>query len=420
MIEQASCEAVADAHFGKGWVKPLYDRYSFAHLPRVVQALLTDDHTTPVPFDDTLVQPYDCVVLFLIDAFGWRFLERFGDHPFLQRLTRDGSVAQLTSQFPSTTTAHVTTIHSGLPVGEHGLYEWYAYDPSIDAIIAPLLFSRAGDTERETLRGTLDPTTLYPSRTIYQSLRDYGVHSTTFFDAAYASSPFTRTLGAGTRIVPFSAWPTALHDLGDLVANQQQRSYYFLYFDRIDTACHVYGPDSPQADTAIVRFLDTMEQYLHTTLNQPGKRCLFLMTADHGQTPIDPATTVYLNQTLPQITSWLRTNRQGTPLVPAGSARDFFLHIADEHLAEAADVLRAHLHGRAEVFLVDDLIERGFFGPKVSALFRSRVGNLVICPYRGESVWWYERGRFEQRFYGSHGGLTADEMETIVYATVYG
>ncbi|MEP7284147.1 MAG: hypothetical protein ABI947_00100 [Chloroflexota bacterium] len=51
-----------------------------------------------------------------------------------------------------------------------------------------------------------------------------------------------------------------------------------------------------------------------------------------------------------------------------------------------------------------------------SATFMGRVGNLVILPYKYESVWWYEKGRFEQDFFGHHGGLTPDEMETILLA----
>jgi hypothetical protein len=73
------------------------------------------------------------------------------------------------------------------------------------------------------------------------------------------------------------------------------------------------------------------------------------------------------------------------------------------------------LEGKADVVRVDSLIEEGYFGPEVSTRFRERVANLVILPYRYESVWWYEKGRFEQLFYGHHGGLTAQEMETVLY-----
>jgi len=137
--------------------------------------------------------------------------------------------------------------------------------------------------------------------------------------------------------------------------------------------------------------------------------------------PADPATTIYLNQVLPEIGRWMATNRQGALLVPAGSARDLFLHIQPAYLAEAEAVLRGLLAGRAEVHRVADLIAGGFFGPGPPAdVFLGRVGNLVVLPYAGETVYWYEAGRFVQEFYGHHGGLARDEMETLLLALPYG
>src|ERR687890_749211 len=76
----------------------------------------------------------------LLDAFGRRFLERHADHPFLRRL----EVTPVATQFPPTTTAHVTTMHTGRPVGEHGLYEWNVYEPSLGEVVTPILNARAG------------------------------------------------------------------------------------------------------------------------------------------------------------------------------------------------------------------------------------------------------------------------------------
>jgi len=107
-------------------------------------------------------------------------------------------------------------------------------------------------------------------------------------------------------------------------------------------------------------------------------------------------------------------------LVPAGSARDMFLYIQDGMLDEAESFLAQRLEGRADVVRTETLIAEGFFGPEVSTRFRERVGNLVVLPYRYESVWWYEKGKFEQRFYGHHGGLTPQEMETVLYSVEIG
>src|SRR5690606_9575535 len=145
------------------------------------RALLTGDQAVPLPFGTAhaLDAQYDTVILFFIDAFGWRFFEQYADeHPFLQRLMRDGIVSQLTTQFPSTTAAHVTTIHTGLPVGQHGIFEWFYYEPHLDTMIAPLLYSYAGDAARETLRTTGIPaTTLFPLPTVYHTLAEQGIAS---------------------------------------------------------------------------------------------------------------------------------------------------------------------------------------------------------------------------------------------------
>jgi hypothetical protein len=112
----------------------------------------------------------------------------------------------------------------------------------------------------------------------------------------------------------------------------------------------------------------------------------------------------------------LKTNRNGALLVPAGSARDMFLYIKDDLLEEAQSFLTTRLEGKADVVKVESLIEEGYFGPEISSRFRERVGNLVILPYAHESVWWYEKGKHEQLFYGHHGGLTPLEMETTLYS----
>jgi hypothetical protein len=98
-----------------------------------------------------------------------------------------------------------------------------------------------------------------------------------------------------------------------------------------------------------------------------------------------------------------------------------FLYLRDEHVDEAQAFLARALEGRAEVYRTADLIARSFFGSQPpSERFLSRVGNVIILPYAGESVWWYEKGVFEQNFYGNHGGLTPEEMETILLVQQYG
>jgi predicted AlkP superfamily pyrophosphatase or phosphodiesterase len=386
------------------FLKPHYDTGGFAGIPsRIKEAFVSGN--------------YDAVVLFLVDGLGWRFFEHFQETPFLKRVARGGTIEKLTSQFPSTTAAHLTTIHTGLPVGVSGIYEWYIYEPALDRIIAPLLFSQAGTRERETLKAAkVDPSVIFPRGTFYSELKQMGVVPYVYGVRDYTPSTFSKAVTTGAELLRFITLPEALVNLGLLLEEQNKPTYVHLYFDRIDTVAHEYGPGAPQTEAEIQAFLLIMEHYFEQVFK--GKRVLFLMTADHGQVDVSPKTTIYLNsdRRFKGLERFIKTNQSGQLLIPAGSARDMFLHVKDDLLDEAQAFLSKRLEGKADVVKVASLMEGGYFGTEISQRFRERVGNLVILPYPNESVWWYERDRFEQRFYGHHGGLTAQELEIALYS----
>lgn len=425
MLNTESLAAVQSSRFGERFIRPVYESYCFARIPGTVRALLTGDEADALPpaaLGPLAAQPYDAVVLLFVDAFGWRFFhERAERYPFLKRILDDGVVSQLTTQFPSTTAAHVTTIHTGLPVGTSGVFEWNYYEPQLDAMISPLLFSFCGDRARDTLRATgVDPADIYPASPFYQGLRDGGVRPFVFQHYTYANSPYTGVVAGAAQVVPYRTLPEALTLLADLRAAQRGKAYYCLYFDGVDLVCHAQGPGSRHLAAEIDALLAMLERALHPALGASKGRTLLLVTADHGHAAVDPATTVYLNRVLPDVARFFRTSKDGALLAPGGSCRDMFLYIQPELLDEAAGQLAALLAGRAEVHRVDKLLAQGFFGAAPSPALLGRIGNLVILPYAGESVWWYERGRFEQRHRGAHGGLTRDEAETILLAYAYG
>lgn len=382
-----------------GFVKPNYDSNGFAGIPARIREYCDSGK-------------YDAVVLFLVDGFGWRFFEKLQDAPFLKRLTKNGNVEKLTAQFPSTTSAHVTTIHTGQPVGKSGVYEWFYYEPQLDRIISPLMFSFAEDNERDTLKGIIKGKKLYPNQTLYQELAKNGVESHVFGVRDHTPSTYTNVVTKGAKLHGFRTLPEALINLGMLLDAVERPAFINFYFSNIDGICHRYGPNAPQTEAEIEAYLLFMD-FFFTRVFHGKKKVLFLMTADHGASEVDPKTTVFLNKDkrFAGIERFIKTNQDGKLIVPAGSARDMFLYIKEEMLDEAQGFLASRLRDKAEVVTTEWLIKNGYFGPVISRKFRERVGNLVILPHRYESVWWYEKDVFEQNFYGHHGGLTPQEME---------
>jgi hypothetical protein len=420
VIDGASVRAVDGSRRGRDGasVMPLAHGYTFAALPATVQRLLAGGpggvpHAALGPAPERV----DRVALVFLDAFGWRFFCRHAErHPLLRRILADGAVAKLTTQFPSTTAAHVTTMHTGRPVGEHGVYEWNIYEAGVDAIVTPLMCSFAGDAGRDTLLAAGgDIADLYPRGTLYRRLADLGIGSVALQPAAFSPSTYDGVLLDGAALRPYDRLADGLAALAAELHARPTPVYAYLYVDTIDAVGHQRGPSSEAFDAEIVRCLDEIEAALPAL----PAGTLLLLAADHGQVDVDPARTLYVNELWPQIGDHLRRGAGGRPLAPAGSGRDLFLHAAPGDRDVVIARLRELLGERAEVHATEDLLADGLFGDHaVGPRLRARIGDVCVLPEPGETVWWREPGRFEMRFHGHHGGLTPDEAETVLASLV--
>ena len=457
MLNRGSIEAVAAAAVGPHEIRPLYESYCFSRIPWTIEAALTGEpnpRTLPSDALGALAGRPDTVVLLFVDAFGWCFFEEFAEStPALARFLRDGTVSKLTSVFPSTTSAHVACLHSGLTPAESGIYEWYQYEPAVGEMIAPLLSSRAGDKGRNGL--DLPPGTLFDGETLHERLADRGVRSISVTPAEFTPSPFNDAFTRGTVEVPWKGLARGLNALTREVrtpSGSGPRLIHY-YYGGVDRIAHRAGPDSPELRRTVRRFFTELERRFFRVLERdrsgdshggpprmdrpgagrepggqpksegepepgldpssgPAGRTCVVLTADHGMMGHDPARTVYLNRVLPDVERWMECGPGGRPKVPAGSPRDFFLHLRKDRFDEAVAAIRDALAGVAGVRPVRDLVAAGYFGDAPpSRRFLDRVGNAVILPRPGRAVWWYEEGRFESRHPGDHGGLSPEEME---------
>ena len=414
MKNSKSIQAVDKSTFEKVFCKPLYDSYCFSRIPATILRLLTGKDIGGLPKDVDSGEIYDTVILFFLDGFGWRFFEKYADsYPFLQRFLKQGIASKITSQFPSTTAPHVTCLNTNLPVGQSGVYEWFYYEPKVDAMIAPLMFSFAGDKKIGSLKNVpLAPEEIFPTRTFYQQLKEEGIVSYVMQHEHISHSAYSTVLGRGAEHVPFSSLEEGFTHLQGLYEQAHSKSYFCFYFGDVDGEGHHHGIDSEEFAAAVDHSLRACEAFLSAL--KPKNKTAFIMIADHGMSVVDPKETLYLNKKLPEVLPLLKKNKKGKILAPAGSCRDFFLHVQEEKLDEAKALIEKWVEGKAIVYKTSDLIDQGFFGSApCSKLFLSRVGNLVILPFEGNAVWWLEKGRFSQHFFGAHGGLSRSEMETI-------
>ena len=206
------------------------------------------------------------------------------------------------------------------------VYQNQYYEPQLDAVITPLLFSYAGTKERDTLKPTgIAPERIYPAATLYQALAKSGIPSYIIQHGEYTPSTYSDVVFAGATALGYRTLPEALVNLRLLLGQQRKPTYFVLYHDRFDALCHEYGPNAPQVDAELDAFLTTLERQILAQFDDGRGDTLVLLTADHGQSETHPVRTIYLN-THPDLTGFerfLKRDRQGSRSRPLARRATF-------------------------------------------------------------------------------------------------
>lgn len=415
MIHHDLLHTIREKRQRGGFLYPAYGEHSIAELPHsIAEALGVDTARPRLPFPLADGWRPKRIVLFFVDGFGFdHLLEHRTDVPFLARLAERANVYPLTSVFPSTTPAALTSVHTGLTPQEHGLPEWTVYFEEFDRIIETFPFRTHLTHGRETLleSGGI-PEMLYNGSTIYEALAASGVHPYIFTSNEYAVSAYSRMVQKGATVVPLNNSDELFTKLPEVLREEEGPAYLFAYWSEVDSTEHVFGPRSPEHKASLKRLSDLLEEHLVPLASEPwASDTLFLLSSDHGQSPIAHEDIIYLDDYVSLEEHYYRRSPDSQRIRPTGAPHDVFLFVNRSELDMVLSYLCRELEHKAAVLSVEEAIARGLFGlNEPTERFRRRIGDVLILPYDGYHVWYRHAPglHFSQR--GIHGGLSEREM----------
>jgi predicted AlkP superfamily pyrophosphatase or phosphodiesterase len=394
---------------------PDYSGYCLSNVPSTIMSMFGVNEGRPTLPKDALggvdTSSIDNVILLLCDGLGYSEWKRQEGKGFIGELTKKGSVRPITTVFPSTTAAALTTVSTGLTPQEHGLPEWFVYMEEIGDIIVTLPFTRVGERGRDTLEGVLNPKALIKGKTIFHKLSDAGVKCTSLNNRTLAFSAYSTISRGGSDVFPYSAASDLTVSLRRLVEQSRGRNFFYAYWSYVDTIEHAYGPNNEEAAVEASMISHALQEGFLSRLNrETAERTLILATADHGQVNVVPEETLYMNR-FRKLVDALEAAPSGRKIPPWGSARDLFLKVRDDRLDEVESYLSRKLNGIATVLRTEEGVKEGLFGlGKPSRRFLRRAGNLLILPHGLKTVWYRYKKGDSLDLRGHHGGLSEDEM----------
>jgi hypothetical protein len=394
---------------------PCYEENCISNIPGTILDLFDVKNQSP-QLPNKVVSgngEVEKVVLFVLDGFGYnQFLRCYKDHKFLRVLAEKGEVFPLTSVFPSQTTNALTTLNTGLTPQEHGLFEYYIYLKEVDSIVNTLRFEPIGSKKRnELVEKGYNPNILFKGNNIQKSLKEAGVKSFTHIYASYAYSHYSKLLFANSTVIPSLKSSDLIVTLKKKLEQEKERAYFFVHLSNLDTISHEYGQNSYEYNAELSAISYLLNKELIQKIDaETAKQTLLLVTSDHGGVNIIPEDTTYLNG-FTDVLSNLEQDKTGKTILPTGSARDVFLHVKEEKLSDTQKLLTKKIGSKAKIVEIKDALNKGLFGQgKITREFVNRAGNLLILPYRNETVWFEHFTDIKYNPIGQHGGLNEEEM----------
>ncbi len=374
----------------EGITMPNYDKCILSTISSILKYYGIDNgHTTLDSVDKLLNKNYKNVFLVILDGMGEHILNTLDKDGYF----KNNQIDIVTSVYPSTTTAAMTTYYSGKSPLETGWIAWSQYFKEYGRSMDVLkhVESYTGEKIKPSFNDIYDTVINYKS--VFDMIEENGVKAYEIMPH-YAERKSKRSFIADT----IDELCNAVEDLSNIDENK----FVMAYFDNPDGLLHKYGASSEEAKEFILNAEEKIKD-----LTAKLKDSLVIISADHGHKDLNKVYSVLEHPDLREclitpelfesrfVGFWVKEDRKEEfRTIFEREFKDYVLLTKDE-------LLELNLIGVGEKHKkVDDFL-----------------GNFVAVSV-GDSIFRLQNDYFEGKKVkkSTHCGLTKEEMEVPVIA----
>jgi type I phosphodiesterase/nucleotide pyrophosphatase len=332
------------------------------------------------------------VVVLLVDGMGLLALRAHAAAaPYLSSMAS----VELTAGFPSTTVTSLASLSTGVPAGQHAMTGYSTYVAEVDTTVNWLTWRPVG--KKDDLRDRLVPEVVQPEPTVWQRAADAGVSVAIVSSKDFEGTGLTRAVFRGGTYCGVTTGGDAVAVAAD-ASDRGHRSLVYAYLAELDFVGHVRGPGSD----AWVAQLSLVDRHVELLASRLPAGTTLLVTADHGMAAMVQEETVDADE-------------EGSPLrdgvlALAGEPRMRHVHAQPGAAGDVLATWESVLGDRAWVITGDEAVRVGLFGPIVTPLARSRIGDVLAIARDGLGVVQRRRESLSSSLPGHHGALTDAEL----------
>lgn len=255
--------------------KIIYPDYNNSVLNTITSVLkyynVESKHCSLPELDKVLEDDYKNIIFFVLDGMGDVILNNISKEGFFKK----NKIKTVTSVYPSTTTAALTTYYSGKPPYESGWVAWSQYFKEYGRALD--MFSHKESYERKELPNTIKKDVfkdVVNYKSIFEQIEEKNKDVCTIeITPSYSDVRSKRSLRADNIDEAI--------DAVKLVKDGEKRKFIFVYVDNPDSILHKFGCLSNEAKEFVLDAEKKIEE-----LTEELDNSLVIVTADHGHKDI--------------------------------------------------------------------------------------------------------------------------------------
>jgi len=392
-----------------GFVAPAYGGHSLVNLAAAIVAGFGAEPpggpVLAIPEVADGLRSARKVVLLLIDALGYEFFTaHLQAEPDSVWHGLVDAAYPLTSVFPSTTVAALTSLWTARPPLAHGLiaYELLLKELGLTAKMIELTPSVSREPEWLIRAGLIKPEEFMPLPLISQTLTTAGVGVYGLMYRPYWRSGLTQMHLRGVTPLGYFTLTDLMVTLREFLNDQTAGPFYlWVYWAGLDTLGHMYGVDLPRLRAEFEEVGRLLRDLVLTRLTaQARDGLLVLVTGDHGMVTT-PEESTLMARSDPDLMRPLA-------FLPTGEGRAAFLYVRPGAEAEVHGYFSGRHPDRFVLWSGREALRAGLFGPGEPPDYTlDRVGDLIVVARGNNAIYW---GVAPNQMRGRHGGVEFGEM----------
>lgn len=350
----------------------------------------------PLPkLDSAELSKAENIVLIVLDGIGYEYLQEQDKNSILGRHLKE----KITSVFPSTTAACISSFLTGVAPQQHAITGWFVYLKELGTVAKILPFSpRFGGGPFS--RAGISPEKIFSQRNVAQKIVKRKTFQITKKSLAYSDYTSSLTRGAKTLSYKDKNLSGFFKKTKKAIKSGRKKKFVYAYWSQFDALCHRYGVHSKETAKHFEEINIGMERFVQSI---KGTNSILIITADHGIIDTEKSKTIRVND-YPRLMETL-----ALPL--CGDPRLAYCYLRPKLTKQFEDFIEEYFSHACELRKSEELIENNFFGlSSPSKKLYDRVGDYTLIMKDNYVIKDFLIGEKEKFLIGNHGGVSSKEM----------